>query len=117
LPFTVPGLTSNPILPSIQSVVNVPVPEAKRLKRVSDNKCHLAPSFVASFHTPSWLRGLLFICTINRETINEYGAAGGMSIGRGNGSTKRTCSGATLTIINLIWPGIEQGPPRWEADN
>jgi hypothetical protein len=42
---------------------------------------------------------------------------GGMKIGRGNQSTRRKPAPAPLCLpqIPLARPGLEFGPPRWEA--
>jgi hypothetical protein len=50
---------------------------------------------------------------------DEYGAQGGMRISRGTRSTRK--KPAQFHFVHQkshkIWPGIEPGPPLWEAGN
>jgi hypothetical protein len=49
----------------------------------------------------------------------DYGAIGGMKIGRGNWSTRKKPAPAPLgpPQIHMNWPGLESGPQRWEASD
>jgi hypothetical protein len=49
----------------------------------------------------------------------DYVAIGGMKIGRGNRSTQRKSAPAPLcpSQIPNYHPGLEPGPPRWEASD
>jgi hypothetical protein len=49
----------------------------------------------------------------------DDGEFGGMKIGRGNRSTRRKPAPAPLSPpqIPLVRPGLEPGPPRWEAND
>jgi hypothetical protein len=49
----------------------------------------------------------------------DDGEFGGMKIGRGNRSTRRKPAPAPLCPpqILLARPGLEPGPPRWEASD
>jgi hypothetical protein len=49
--------------------------------------------------------------------INEYGAVGGMRIGRGNQSPKtKPTPSSILFTTNPTWPDIEPRPQWWTAD-
>jgi hypothetical protein len=49
----------------------------------------------------------------------DCGAIGGMNIGRRNRSTRRNPAPEPLSQIqtHMTRPGLEPGPPRWEASD
>jgi hypothetical protein len=49
----------------------------------------------------------------------DYGEIGGMKSGRGNRSTRRKPAPAPLCPpqSHMTRPGLEPGPPRWEASD
>jgi hypothetical protein len=49
----------------------------------------------------------------------ESRAISGMRIGKRNRSTRRNPAPVPLVhhISHMIWPGLELGPPRWEASD
>jgi hypothetical protein len=51
--------------------------------------------------------------------IDEYGAFGGMRIGKGNGSILRNLPQCHLVHYksHMTRPGTEPGPPLWEASD
>jgi hypothetical protein len=54
-----------------------------------------------------------------RMIDDDYGAVGGMRIGRGNQSNRRKPTQCHFVHhkSHMTWPGIEPGPPRWEASD
>jgi hypothetical protein len=57
--------------------------------------------------------------SVDDRIINEYGAVGAMRIDKGNWSIWRKPSLVPLCPpqSHMTWPGIDPGPPQWEATN
>jgi hypothetical protein len=77
-------------------------------------------AYVRNFVGWDWVHSVrrpLMVLMYQPRMIDEYGAFGGMRVGRGKPEySEKTCPSATLSITNLTWPGIKTGPPRWETD-